>query len=470
MSLSSDEINLLIQHYLQEFGYNHSAFAFGAESKIPTRQMANRYVPPGSLIYLVQKGMMLSQIEKHAEDSVNFSPNGITNEVTSIIDSLHQSMEMNHDALENTRKLRLSNPDSESNKSVDSHLIYQLNPQCSLFLEGHKKPVVFAEWDQKSEILATASLDGNAIVWTLNYNTSEHISYVLDDPAVYRPCVSMHSNDDVTSLAWSNFDGVLATGTFSGLIVLYKDKSEVHRLSHTAPIVSLHFAPESSLLASVSTDGHIIVSENGEIKGTWDVEPPVSDIQFLNMNFAYVSSNNSVFLITLTEKSPVKVAEMKGEIIQIALSPKSHCLAIGDNKGNFTVLNHKQTVVYNHDHLHDSSICSISPAVNSDSFATGGCDGFVKLVNIEQKNKDVVFDGHAKASYLVAYDPLDRYIASTGPDKILSIWNISTNQIMYRFFVNEPITYMTWSPNGKFLSVCLYSSQVSLIDFDNIDQ
>lgn len=473
MSLSSDEINLLIQHYLQEFGYEHSAFAFGAESKIPLNtKIANHYVPPGSLVYLIQKGMMLSQIEKHAEESLSSTSHAINNEIITIKSSMHQSKEANQDMLNATKLLQLT-PSFEKNDSKNRNhdnqcLLFHLNSQCSLFLEGHTKPVVYAAWTKKSDLLATASADGNAIVWKFDNKNS----YVFDDPIVHRPCCSS-SHPDITSIAWCNQDDILAVGTFSGLIVLYKNRDKVSQLTeHIAPIVSLSFSRKSSLLASASIDGLIVVSENGVVKGRWNAEPPISDIKFFRSNSLYYSSNKSVYVLSLDESekkssTPEKVVEMKGEIVQIEVNCKSRNLAVGDDQGNFTIIDKHRKVIFFQNKVHDSSICSISPAINKDSFTTGGCDGFVKLIDLSQ-SEPLVFDGHAKASYLVAYDPLDRFIASTGYDRILNIWNIQSNQIMFRFFVDGFIDYLVWSPNGKFLTICLHSGKVSLIDFENI--
>lgn len=489
MSLSSDEINLLVQHYLQEFGYDHAAFAFGAESKIPLNQkIANRYVPPGSLVYLIQKGMMLTQIEKHAKESLSLSSNAINNEINSIKSSMRKLTEDNQDMLNASKLLQFSSkPNSEKSDSKNSSrnheapdLMFHLNTQCSLFLEGHTKPVISAAWTKESDLLATASADGNTIVWKFDNENN----FVYDDPIVLRPCCTS-SHPDITSITWCDVDDILAVGTFSGLIVLYQGKNEVCQLSeHNSPIVSLHFARDSTLLASASTDGLIIVSDNGEIKGKWNVEPPISDVKFLSNNSLYFNSKKSVYVLSLffdadesSPKSsenpnssiPEKVLDMKGEIVQIALSHSSRYLAIGDDQGNFTVVDKHRKIVASQNKLHDSSICCISPSFTTDAFTTGGCDGFVKLVDITQPDP-IVFDGHAKASYLVAYDPKDRFIASTGTDRILNIWNIKTTRIMYRFFVDGYIDFLAWSPNGKYLTICLHSGQVSLIDFENIDE
>ena len=78
------------------------------------------------------------------------------------------------------------------------------------------------------------------------------------------------------------------------------------------------------------------------------------------------------------------------------------------------------------------------------------------------------FDGHARAAYLVSYDPQNRYIASVGADKTISVWSIASNSILFKFLTNIPVDYLVWSTNGNYLVVCLHSGQVSLIDFASL--
>ena len=63
MSFSSDEVNFLVYRYLQESGFVHSAFVFGAESLIAQSNINGALVPPCSLINIIQKGLMYVEAE-----------------------------------------------------------------------------------------------------------------------------------------------------------------------------------------------------------------------------------------------------------------------------------------------------------------------------------------------------------------------------------------------------------------------
>ena len=63
MSFSSDEVNFLVYRYLQESGFVHSAFVFGAESLIAQSNINGALVPPCALIHIIQKGLMYVEAE-----------------------------------------------------------------------------------------------------------------------------------------------------------------------------------------------------------------------------------------------------------------------------------------------------------------------------------------------------------------------------------------------------------------------
>jgi transducin (beta)-like 1 len=71
MSFSSDEVNFLVYRYLQESGFVHSAFVFGAESLIAQSNINGALVPPCALTSIIQKGLMYVEAEiSTGEDGV----------------------------------------------------------------------------------------------------------------------------------------------------------------------------------------------------------------------------------------------------------------------------------------------------------------------------------------------------------------------------------------------------------------
>uniref|UniRef100_A0A0N4ZKH4 LisH domain-containing protein n=1 Tax=Parastrongyloides trichosuri TaxID=131310 RepID=A0A0N4ZKH4_PARTI len=62
-SVFSDELNYLIFRYLSENGFVHTAFAFSCESGVATSDIDYNNVPNGSLITIVQKGILYAHAE-----------------------------------------------------------------------------------------------------------------------------------------------------------------------------------------------------------------------------------------------------------------------------------------------------------------------------------------------------------------------------------------------------------------------
>ena len=64
------QVNFLVYRYLQESGFTHSAFVFGAESLIAQSNINGALVPPCALTSIIQKGLMYVE----AEISTGFYP------------------------------------------------------------------------------------------------------------------------------------------------------------------------------------------------------------------------------------------------------------------------------------------------------------------------------------------------------------------------------------------------------------
>jgi WD40 repeat protein len=104
--------------------------------------------------------------------------------------------------------------------------------------------VTSIDFSTNSEHLASADLDGEALIWDLTSNLSEPIVRV---------------EPDGRTVAFS--DNWLATGDSSGavhLLNLNDISAESLRLSgHNDVVTSLVFSPDGTVLASGSTDGAV---------------------------------------------------------------------------------------------------------------------------------------------------------------------------------------------------------------------
>lgn len=490
MSISSEEINLLIQHYLQELGYSHAAFAFGCESQIPLHEIAKKKVQPGSLVYLVQKGIMLAHMEAAAEKALDNPAVQFSHQLTLLHNNLRQCTEQIDELCAATRRVKIF-PTEDQTEIKPAYL----NSQLALFLQAHQTPALVCSWDKTSRYLATGSAGGSILVWYFQSIAS---------PSLPTPtCIVHHvgtiqfNNDnaeesnDITSLAWSNPINenepvILASGNFSGHIKFYDTKfSEVNSISsHNSPIVDMHFNSDGTKLLSTGSQGTItVVSLDREnysttLLGNWDTKQEIANSVWCskdpsNTSFL-VASGSYVYKGSIDDTSLTQIFTSSSSIMQLITNSSHDMFVIGDTNGSINVFKSDVNTNIYSNILHLGCICYISCSTLPFNFATGGADGLVKCVKLEYdkennkfSNEVIEFKGHTSSVYAIAYDPLDRYIASAAKETI-NIWSFNGNSLIITYIATCPVITLSWSHDGRFLVVGLASGEVAVIDFEQL--
>lgn len=457
MSISSNEINILIQRYFQELGYDHSAFAFGSESKIPHHEVAKRNVPPGSLVYLIQKGIMFSQIDAAAQDAISNPDELFGHELNYLRANLRQSVDIANEVSQATRRMKVFH--SEQSEIQPCILSFQ----SSLVLQGHVSPVMMSSWSENGEKLASGSCDGSVVIWSF-YNIKEKDSYVTDKTICIIPEQDKEKHCDITALAW-NKDDILAVGVFSGLVALIKDDKIIATIKeHVKPVTCLCW--KDDMLVSGSIDGTVVFSKDSNVikKVTLD-GGELTDISLYSKKQTCVAAcGSNVFSIAEKgEEPPAILLQTKSPIVIMSVDSTYESIAVGDDSGNVTIMQEDGTTKV--DAISKSPISFLIWSPVPSTYICSACDGMIKMSNIAG-SKPISFESHKVAPYALAADPCGRFFASAAADGNLCIWNISTSK-MITAYVSSPdsISHLSWSPTGRFLSISLSSGAVSVLDF-----
>lgn len=463
MSVSSDEINLLVQHYLQELGYNHTAFAFGCESKIPTKQIAKRKVQPGALVYLIQKGIMYAEMESAASAALAEPQTQFARQLSLLRTSLRQSTDLVEELCQASRRTKVL-PTSDQSEIRP----FYLDPQTSLFLEGHTEAALVCSWSPDSQFLATGGADGYVIVWRFE-RLENGLCVIHGDAAVLRPAGDDSQNPDVTGITWHPKDPVLAVGTVGGAVVVYKEGQEIGRaVNSEAPVVAIRFSDDGQLLLVAGVDGSVSVfDQTMKQLNSWKVQGEVTNAVFFANGRIAVSTKNLVVEVVPDSPQPVQVLQARGDIVDLAVNAKQGFCAVADRAGYVTLVDMNMTTSHTMQ-VHRAGVCQVAWSSVANMYATGGADGSVGIVNIREQAPSAVMENHPGPAYAVVCDPVGRYVASASADT-LNIWSAAAKRLLVSFrSVACQIIDISWSPDGRFLTILLVSGQVAVIDFEQI--
>ncbi|XP_033225709.1 F-box-like/WD repeat-containing protein TBL1XR1 [Belonocnema kinseyi] len=232
MSFSSDEVNFLVYRYLQESGFQHSAWVFGIESHISQSNINGALVPPAALLSIIQKGLQYTEAE------ISIGEDGTVQrmvESLSLIDAVMPDVVASRQNQQNQQKQQVKTEVQETNgeEVVTSNEGVSTNERGSdraemevddqqqaanvaaavnaveipaskaTKLRGHESEVFICAWNPTTDLLASGSGDSTARIWDMSDNTASPNQLVLRH-CIQKGGTEVPSNKDVTSLDWNN--------------------------------------------------------------------------------------------------------------------------------------------------------------------------------------------------------------------------------------------------------------------------
>jgi len=334
MTFNSDELNYLIYRYLKEAGFEHSAFSFGNESRVTVDRIsvAPSEVVPGTLVYIVQKGLQYLEVESTiTEDGTEFeledpisllTPYNVKRKAPKedkkdkkrkreekeekekekerketkekpgksakkennimIVDedvkvengakTKKETKEKEKDSLKSSGSKATPPSTPLSNSSSNS---IQVPQNQASNLEGHNSEVFMCSWNPKFPIIASGSADNTARYWTIGDGPCGKKSA---EEAIKTSQILKHTNNqkesrDVTTIDWNSSGTCLATGTLDGIARIWdlKGKLKFKLEEHLGAIFALKWSRSGDYLLSGSVDSTAIV---------WDASTGLMKQQF----------------------------------------------------------------------------------------------------------------------------------------------------------------------------------------------
>ncbi|KAH0785441.1 F-box-like/WD repeat-containing protein TBL1XR1 [Histomonas meleagridis] len=452
MSISSDEINFLIQRYFYECGFEHSLYTFNAESTTDLSNMNGSQIPPGALITLLQKGLLYIQLEKEIQ-SQHKGGAAYNAQLTLLDAALREGSVL-------PRK-----PEAPSHDSHDSVSIH-LDHSNSILLAEHTKDALCCSWSFDSKFLATGSSDNTAIIWDVS------------NPDSITSCILQHNSSSpsqVSSLDWSPKALFLATGCSDGTLHIWNSSGEELnsvKSNTDQELQSIHvvkFDPSGErILYGNDTSIGIVSTESGDILSTITCKHnAILDASWKNESVYAVGCDDGFVLIFDPEVNNGKILEMAGHnetVNGVSWSLNGEFLAsCSDDKtirlwkdGNSIVLKGHTNPVY---------------AVRWNEkgiLASASFDNTLRIWDPQNGTCLHTLQSHTMQIYAICFSPDGELIASGSADQSIKVWRVSDGKLLCTCMGTQGIFDVQMDKLGNYISVCFVGGNVALIPTANL--
>jgi len=482
-----------VYRYLQESGFVHSAFVFGAESLIAQSNINGALVPPCALISIIQKGLM------YVEAEISTGEDGTERliDTLSLIDAVMPDVVTSRKAVDSTGikgntgikqepggtggpeegGTAAQPPDAEP-MLVDGPGI-EIPVDKSTVLKGHDSEVFICAWNPIKDLLASGSGDSTARIWNMTQAGSEASVKVL------KHCIQMEgrevpSNKDVTSLDWNCDGNLLATGSYDGYARIWSTTGELEKTlgQHKGPIFALKWNKTGNYILSAGVDRTTIIwdSATGNCKQQFAFHSaPALDVDWKSEeSFASCSTDKQIHVCELGQDRPVKSFQgHTNEVNAIKWDPQGKFLASCSDDMTLKIWSMERDTSVHDLSAHQKEIYTIKwsptgPGTNNPNMnlvlASASFDSTVRLWDVERGTSVHTLTRHKEPVYSVAFSPDGKFLASGSFDKCVHIWSTQSGCLVHSYKGTGGIFEVCWNSKGDKVGASASDGTVFVLD------
>ncbi|KAJ9048219.1 hypothetical protein DSO57_1037193 [Entomophthora muscae] len=492
MSLTSEELNLLIFHYLQESGFSHSAFVF-QEEILRKCEVPDIKISKGALVSVVQKGLQYMEVEAHINEngeelqcSAPFTLLGEHKcELQVLVDDLedfsrpHKIAKISENPMLEQPKLNALPPSAIPEEVAPVLKVQEdLQIEVSTTIPEPETPTTVEieatiEDEQIKSHLTQDARDRSykvvieedaTILLGHESEVNQHSAFANDPlglPVYLESCflfsycngsskpekISSHymcnnstgQNRDIAAMDWHPKGVVLATGSYDGYVRQFTSSGWLRFQGdeHSTPVLSVKYSPRGSLLLSGGMDmtARIWCTTTGRQlhQLTWHTDAVV-DVDWESEDIFATCSNDGLICVgLLSQADPFRVfSEHSGPVNSIRWSPKGNLLAS----------------------------CSD--------------DKTIKLWSTDKVTSLKTLKGHEATISTIRWSPgatgpnSTHILATASDDKTVCLWDVSTGTLLYRLAQHTlRVSSITFSPDSKYLASSAFDSAIHVFSTES---
>ena len=112
---------------------------------------------------------------------------------------------------------------------------------------------------------------------------------------------------------------------------------------------------------------------------------------------------------------------------------------------------------------HTAAVLNVAWSPDGKKIASSGADKTVHIWNVTSKNPVLIYRNHSKPVTAVAWSPDSSRIASGSRDTTVQIWNVQTGRkhLTFRGFAQE-VSAVAWSSDGKYIAAGSWDTSIQI--------
>ncbi|XP_060521751.1 F-box-like/WD repeat-containing protein TBL1XR1-B [Cylas formicarius] len=486
MSFSSDEVNFLVYRYLQESGFQHSAYTFGIESHISQSNINGALVPPAALLSILQKGLQYTEAE------ISIGEDGTEQrlvESLSLIDAVMPDVVASRQNQQNQQKQAIKNEGAEANgeevvastqnENMEVDTSIEIPPSKATVLRGHESEVFICAWNPTTDLLASGSGDSTARIWDMSDSSASPNQLVLRH-CIQKGGTEVPSNKDVTSLDWNCDGSLLATGSYDGYARLWTTDGMLMSTlgQHKGPIFALKWNKRGNYILSAGVDKTTIIwdAASGQCTQQFSFHSaPALDVDWqTNTSFASCSTDQCIHVCKLSMDKPIKSFQgHTNEVNAIKWDPQGNLLASCSDDMTLKIWSMKHDTCVHDLQAHSKEIYTIKwsptgPGTQNPNMnlilASASFDSTVRLWDVERGACIHTLTKHTEPVYSVAFSPDGKFLASGSFDKCVHIWSTQSGQLVHSYKGTGGIFEVCWNSRGDKVGASASDGSVFVLD------